>query len=65
MKFFIDTSALYALMDGDDVNHLRAKSFFLACHERSDQFCCSNYIILETVALIQHRLGLLALRDFI
>ncbi|MFN3309721.1 MAG: type II toxin-antitoxin system VapC family toxin [Anaerolineales bacterium] len=65
MNFFVDTSALYALIDGDDANHPPAKAFFLACLDRSDKFFSSNYVILETVALIQRRLGLNALRDFI
>lgn len=64
MVVFVDTSALYALLDADDNNHDRARHLWQEWLEHPTHFVCSNYILLESVALIQRRLGLLALRRF-
>lgn len=56
-RLYIDTSACYALMDRSDrFHHTAAKSWkdFL---KKDAQLFTSNYIVLETLALLQHRLG--------
>jgi predicted nucleic acid-binding protein len=64
MVVFVDTSALYALLDADDKNHDRARQLWQEWLAQPHHFVCSNYILLESVALIQRRLGRLALRRF-
>ena len=53
---FVDTSALYALIDRSDELHSRAAAIFPELLERA-KLVTSNYIVLETVVLIQSRLG--------
>jgi predicted nucleic acid-binding protein len=64
MMIFIDTSALYALMDADDCNHERARDAWAQWLDQPIQFLTSNYVLLESLALIQHRLGSQAARQF-
>lgn len=54
---FVDTSAWYALADRADSNHDHAKELFNRLCENDDELVTHNYIIVESVALIQHRLG--------
>ena len=64
MMIFIDTSALYALMDADDRNHEHARDAWAQWLDQPIQFLTSNYVLLESLALIQHRLGIHAARQF-
>jgi predicted nucleic acid-binding protein len=53
----VDTSALYALADVADRNHARALSLFSRVL-RTGAPLTHNYIVVESLALIQRRLGL-------
>ncbi|RME21825.1 MAG: PIN domain-containing protein [Deltaproteobacteria bacterium] len=64
MKVFVDTSALISLLDRDDGNHARAAKAFEKLRKKDAILVCSNYVLVETCAIIQHRLGLGALRSF-
>ena len=64
MTVFIDTSAFYALLDRDDENHLKAKNLWRGILEHRDMLMTSNYVLVETFALLQHRLGTEAVRGF-
>jgi predicted nucleic acid-binding protein len=64
MVIFIDTSALYALLDADDCDHERARAAWEGWSEQPLSFVCSNYVLLESIALIQRRLGIEAVRLF-
>jgi predicted nucleic acid-binding protein len=64
MRIFIDTSAFYALLDRDDENHRRAKSTWIDLLRNENTFLTSNYVLVETFALLQHRLGMEAVRGF-
>ena len=61
MTLFVDTSALYALMDRDDLNHASATRFWSEI-ETSETLLTHNYVLVETSALVQRRLGIEALR---
>ena len=62
MRVFVDTSALYAIVDGDDKNHEIAGDAWKDLIAQKRQLVCSNYVLLETLALVQHRLGIHAVR---
>ncbi|MBE3090507.1 MAG: type II toxin-antitoxin system VapC family toxin [Actinobacteria bacterium] len=64
MSTFIDTSAFFAILDSGDEFHKESKDTFLRLIEDKEIFHSSNYIVIETMVLIQNRLGLDALRAF-
>lgn len=62
MTVFVDTSAIYALVDLDDARHeVAAQTFRFLVH--GERLVAHNYVILEAIALTQRRLGLDAVRD--
>ena len=61
---FIDTSAFYAVLDQDDDNHRKAAATWNDIIGRNCGLATSNYILLETVALLQSRIGIEAVRVF-
>lgn len=56
LNVFIDTSAFYANAVAEDANHERARTLLATLGE--EKLATSNYVLLETVALIQRRHGL-------
>lgn len=64
MIVFADTSALYALLVRDDFMHIRAKKCFSYFAEHSIQLLSSSFVLVETIALLQRRIGLGAVQDF-
>lgn len=64
MRIFIDTSAFYALLDRDDENHGKGKRAWAEILETRHTLITNNYILVETYALLQSRLGLDAVRGF-
>jgi len=64
MTVFIDTSAFYAVLDGDDENHASAAKTWANLLRDEHTLMTTNYVLLETSALLQNRLGIPALRTF-
>lgn len=64
MRIFVDTSAFFALLDGDDGNHRRAKAAWGELLEPGNVLVTSNYVLVECFALMQHRLGMEAVKGF-
>lgn len=64
MRIFIDTSALLAVLDADDAYHSKAEAKWKPLIEDNSVLICSNYILLETIALLQHRFGIDSVRTF-
>jgi predicted nucleic acid-binding protein len=60
----VDTSALYALLARDDQNHEAAATAFAGLRQRGP-LVTHNYVVVETVALVQHRFGLSAVRTLL
>ena len=54
---YVDTSAFYALMDRADFYHENAKDLWPSLLEDSINLQTSNYIVSESLNLIQYRLG--------
>lgn len=61
MSVFVDSSALYARLDDNDQNHSAAVTAFGELPR--SEFVTHSYVVIETVALAQHRLGLRAVRE--
>ena len=56
-KVFVDTSAFYALMDRSDNNHEEAAGLWESFLKSDFYFHTGNYVVVETLALLQGRLG--------
>jgi predicted nucleic acid-binding protein len=63
---FVDTSALYAILDRDDQAHQAAESVWseLLTTTNGTTLITSNDVLVESFALIQARLGIAAVRTF-
>jgi predicted nucleic acid-binding protein len=53
----VDTSALYALADRADPNHGEARRLFSALLRSAEGLVTHNYVLVESIALIQNRIG--------
>jgi len=51
-------------LDRDDANHERARQTWTQLLRESANLLTSNYVLIETCALLQNRLGIDALRTF-
>lgn len=60
MSVFVDTSALYAVLDRSDGEHRAAALAFSTLRDASP--VTHNYVLVESIALTQARLGLEAVR---
>jgi predicted nucleic acid-binding protein len=58
LVIFIDTSALIALVDDQDVFHANAIQQWRILLENQETLLCNNYVVLETMSLIQRRFGM-------
>ena len=57
---FVDTSALYVLLDADDADHSRVRTIWDKLKADRPVLCTTNYVAIETTVLCQRRLGLAA-----
>lgn len=62
MTVFVDTSAFLAVLDADDESHARADVAWRKLLDSEDTLATTNYVLVETFALVQSRLGLDAVR---
>ncbi len=62
MTVFVDTSALYALLDRAGANHKNAVAAWTGLLDGDARFFTSNYLLVESFALTQSRLGMDAVR---
>jgi predicted nucleic acid-binding protein len=65
VSVFVDTSALLAVLHAGDENHARAARAFRALLESDQELVTTNYVLVETVALLQHRFGVASVRGFL
>lgn len=64
MSVFVDTSAFLAVLNREDVHHPTAKVIWQRLLQHDEPLVCSNYVLVETLALLQNRLGMAAVRAF-
>jgi len=64
MNIFVDTSAFLAILNETDQYHLKAKQLWTEVLTTDTVLYSSNYVLLETTALLQHRFGIDAVRLF-
>ena len=62
MKLFVDTSALIAFLDADQPRHADVVTAWNEALTGDGVLFTSNYVLVETFALAQRRLGLEAAR---
>lgn len=58
MTTFLDTSAILALLDADDPRHPAVDSVWQALIDSNERLVSSNYVLVETLAVVQRRLGM-------
>ena len=64
MRIFVDTSAFYAVMDADDEHHPAALPVWVDLLEGAHRLYTTSYVLVETLALLQSRIGMDCVRLF-
>lgn len=64
MDGFVDTSGFLAVLNQNDCFHTSAKQAWNEILNADSVIVSSNYVLLETIALLQHWFGVDALRLF-
>ena len=65
MSVLVDTTAFYALVDADDANHERAVAAWRMIADEEAMLVTHNLVVVESIALVQARMGLAAVRDLV
>ena len=65
MRVLVDTSAFIAFLIAEDEKHSSALDIWKALADSGDQLTTSNYVIVETCALLHRRFGVKAVRRFV
>ena len=58
---YVDTSAFLAVVHSSDDHHEQAFQTWQKLIEENERLMCNNYVLVESIALIQHRVGIEAL----
>lgn len=62
-SIFVDTSAFYALLVGSEMDHAAVSAAFARVLRQGRPLLTSSYVLVETTALLQHRIGFEPVRD--
>ena len=65
MNVFVDTSAFYSVLDADDLLHPAGTSAWLRLLEERGGLHSTSYVLVETMALLQRRIGVEGPRTFV
>ena len=65
MIVFADTSALLAVLDAGEDNHERVTTSWQSLLSKNNVLLTHNYVLVETLALIQGRIGMTAVSAFV
>jgi predicted nucleic acid-binding protein len=63
VSLFIDTSGFYALLVASESEHEAVRIAFRLAVDGGRRLVTTNYVLVETAALLQHRLGMDPVRD--
>ena len=63
MSLFVDTSGLYGLLVATEAEHVSVAGAFRAAAEKGRRLVTTNYVLAETSALLQSRVGIAPVRD--
>ena len=61
---YLDTSAIYALLVPEDDEHERSRAILAFLDQMDAELVTSSYVLQETAALLQSRIGVSAVRIF-
>ncbi len=64
MSLYVDTSAFLAVLDSREERHSAARAIWHQLIQTDEQLVVNNYVLVETCAVVQNRLGLPALNEF-
>ena len=64
MSVFADTSALYPLLVRTEVEHAVVRAAFEQLLDGGRPIWTTSFVLVETMALLQYRIGIAAARDF-
>lgn len=64
MSVYVDTSAFLAVLDSREEYHAAARETWQQLIGKEEILVVNNYVLVETFALIQNRLGLEAVKAF-
>ena len=64
MSVFIDTSGFIAVLDKDNARHTEAAKTWMDILTSEEDLVTTNYVLVETCALVQNRLGMTAIKIF-
>lgn len=64
MSLFVDTSGFIAVLDRDDAAHVEAADTWTELLSSEENLVTTNYVLVESCALVQNRLGMRALKVF-
>jgi uncharacterized protein len=62
MSVFVDTSAFLIMLNGSDAEHIVALTAWNDVVRQGRPLVSTNYVVVETVALVQRRLGMTAVQ---
>lgn len=65
MSLFVDTSAFIALLVPEDENHGGLLEALRRADEAGEELVTTNYVVVETCALLRSRFGSVAVRRFL
>ena len=64
-KIFVDTSAIFAIVNTAEANSSIARKAWRNFLENADDLVSNNYVIVESISLTQGRLGLSVVRNLL
>ncbi len=64
MNIFADTSGIFALLVKNDYMHVRARENLKYFAGENVQLVTSSFVLVETTALLQRRIGIAPIHDF-
>jgi predicted nucleic acid-binding protein len=65
VRTFVDTSAFLAVLVANDTHHGEAETIWRRELEQGQELLTSNYVLVETTAILQRRVGMAAVRTLV